>query len=167
MMIAALKRRLHDVRMKTDRPTPGPLVPMRGLLGYQLRRAWLAMAADLGQRLDDLQLTGMSLSVLLMIEANPGISQSELAAQLEIKRANMTPLAANFSERGLIERRATDGRSFGLRLTAAGQALAQRAWASVDENEQRFLSRLSPGQPAQLRALLLALRGSSGCEPGA
>ncbi len=138
---------------------------MQGLLGYQLRRAWLAMATDLGQRLDDLQLTGMSLSVLLMVEANPGISQSELAAQLDIKRANMTPLAAQFTERGLIERRATDGRSFGLHLTAAGQALAKRAWASVDENERRFLSRLPPDQPAQLRASLLALRGPSGREP--
>lgn len=130
-MIAALKRRLHDGGMKIDRPTNGPLIPMQGLLGYQLRRAWLAMAADLGHRLDDLQLTGMSLSVLLMIEANPGISQSEVATQLEIKRANMTPLAAQFTKRGLIERRATDGRSFGLRLTAAGQTLAKRAWASV------------------------------------
>ena len=165
-MIAALKRRLHDSQMKTDRLANGPLVPMQGLLGYQLRRAWLAMAADLGQRLDDLQLTGMSLSVLLMIEANPGISQSALATQLEIKRANMTPLATNFSERGLIERRATDGRSFGLRLTAAGQDLAKRAWVSVGENEERFMTRLSPGQPAELRALLLALRGPSGCEPG-
>ena len=167
MMIAALKRRLHDGGMKIDRPTNGPLIPMQGLMGYQLRRAWLAMAADLGQRLDDLQLTGMSLSVLLMIEANPGISQSELATQLDIKRANMTPLAAQFTKRGLIERRATDGRSFGLRLTAAGQALAKRAWASIEENEERFLSRLQPGQPAQLCALLLALRGPSGCEPQA
>ncbi len=157
-MIAALKRRLHDSAMKADRPNDGPLVPMQGLLGYQLRRTWLAMAADLGQRLDHLQLTGMSLSVLLMIEANPGISQSELAAQLDIKRANMTPLAALFTERGLIERRATDGRSFGLRLTAAGRDLARRAWASVTENEKRFLSRLSPGQPDQLREFLLALR---------
>lgn len=162
MLIAALKRRLHDGPMKTAPTISGPLVPMQGLLGYQLRRAWLAMASDLGQRLDDLQLTGMSLSVLLMIEANPGISQSELASQLEIKRANMTPLAAQFTERGLIERRATDGRSFGLRLTTSGKALADRAWASVAQNEERFLSRLSSGQPAQLRDMLIAIRGAAG-----
>lgn len=166
MLIATLKGRLHDAPVKIDRPSDtGLQVPMQGLLGYQLRRAWLAMAADLGHRLDALSLTGMSLSVLLMIEANPGVSQSELARQLEIKRANMTPLAAQFADRGLIERRATDGRSHGLRLTAAGHRLVHAAWASVAENERRFLSRLPPEQQDLLRDLLVALRREDAGEP--
>lgn len=151
--------------MKTAEPShDGFRIPMQDLLGYQLRRAWLAMAADLGRRLDGLSLTGMSLSVLLMIEANPGVSQSELARHLQIKRANMTPLTAQFARRGLIERRATDGRSHGLRLTEAGRRLAEAAWASVAENETLFLSRLPGERRDHLFDLLVALR-QDGTDP--
>lgn len=136
----------------------GLQIPMRDLLGYQLRRAWIAMGADLGQRLETLSLTGMSLSVLLMIESNPGVSQSELARQMDIKRANMTPLAAQFAERGLVERLATDGRSHGLQLTPAGRELVRQAWACVTENEQKFLSRLSPADQLNANRILAALR---------
>lgn len=158
MLFASLKRRLHDDVMTADPPAVGLVVPMQGLLGYQLRRAWLAMAADLGHRLEALSLTAMGLSVLLMIEANPGVSQSELARQLDIKRANMTPLAAQFADRGLIARHPTDGRSHGLRLTNAGRRLARKAWTSIAENELLFLSRVPDDQRDHLKALLVALR---------
>jgi DNA-binding MarR family transcriptional regulator len=159
MLIASLKRRLHDGIMKDASPPDECLTtPMQGLLGYQLRRAWLAMGADLGKRLEDLSLTGMSLSVLLMIEANPGVSQSELARHMDVKRANMTPITAQFADRGLIERKATDGRSHGLLLTSAGRDLARLAWECVAANERRFLSRLSESEQAEARRILIALR---------
>ncbi len=136
----------------------GLKIPMQGLLGFQLRRAWVAMGADLGRRLEPLSLTGMSLSVLLMIEANPGVSQSELARQMDIKRANMTPMIAQFVERGMVERIATDGRSHGLQLSTAGEALVRQAWSAVRDNEQTFLSRLTPADRAHAARILTALR---------
>lgn len=158
MLIARLKRPLHDGDMNIDdTPDDALQTPTQGLLGYQLRRAWLAMGGDLGQRLEALSLTGMSLSVLLMIEANPGVSQSELARQMDIKRANMTPITAQFDDRGLIERVATDGRSHGLRLSSAGRDLVRRAWSCVVANERKFLSRLSESEQSQAARILIAL----------
>ena len=130
---------------------------MQSLMGYGLRRAWLAMGSDLGDRLLPLGLTGKSLSVLLMIEANPGVSQSRLAGHLDIKRANMTPLVTGFEERGLIERSPTDGRSHGLRLTTAGGQLVRKAWACIAENEERFLIRLAEADRSLLRKLLATI----------
>src|SRR4051812_1971702 len=108
---------------------PALVNPLQSLAGYQLRRASLAVGADLSERLDVLGLTVVSLSVLLLIEANPGVTQSQLGRLLAIKRANMAPLAAQFSNRGLIDREAADGRSHGLALTPEGAALAKQAWA--------------------------------------
>ena len=55
-------------------------------------------------------------SVLLVIEANPNISQSEIGRMLEIAGANMAPLISRLQKRELIERQSVDGRSHGLEL---------------------------------------------------
>ena len=132
--------------------------PFGGLLGYQLRRASLLMASDLGERLENLQLTVTGLSVLLMIEANPGVRQTELAKVLGIRSANLAPLVAGFVARGLIDRRPTDKRSHGLRLTPQGLALAARAWIAVRASEARFGRCVSAKERAMLNGLLAALR---------
>lgn len=132
--------------------------PFGGLLGYQLRRASLLMASDLGDRLEPLQLTVTGLSVLLMIEANPGVRQTELAKVLGIKSANLAPLVAGFAARGLIVRRPTDKRSHGLRLTPTGHALAVEAWAEVRASEARFARCVSAQERAMLNRMLTSLR---------
>lgn len=142
-------------------------MPLEQLLGYQLRRAWLAIGSDLGQRLEPLGLTGMSLSVLLMIKTNPGVSQSELAREMSIKRANMTPLTAQFAERGWVERIATDGRSHGLRLTPAGKVLTDLAWQAVQANERKFLECLAEDDRTSVHRILRALRSGADTVHGA
>lgn len=116
------------------------------------------MSADLAERLEVLSLTAISLSVLLMIQANPGVTQSELGRELGVKRANMAPLTAQFGERGLIDRQATDGRSQGLHLTAEGARLAAQAWSSVTANEASGVAHLTQAERAMLTGLLGRLR---------
>jgi DNA-binding MarR family transcriptional regulator len=139
--------------------------PFGGLLGYQLRRASMLMASDLGDRLEPLQLTVTGLSVLLMIEANPGVRQTELAKVLGIKSANLAPLVAGFAARGLIDRRPTDKRSHGLRLTPEGLDLASRAWREVGASEARFSRCVSAEERRMLNGLLAALRDVAHAEP--
>ncbi|PZO05956.1 MAG: transcriptional regulator protein [Alphaproteobacteria bacterium] len=133
---------------------------LEGLLGYQLRRTSLAMGADLVIRLEPLGLTLITMSILLLVESNPGITQSEIGRRLAIKRANMAPLTAQLSDKGLIDRVRSDGRSHGLSLTSGGQDLACRAREHVRANEARFLSRLRPGEQTVLADLLLRVRGA-------
>ena len=99
------------------------------------------------------------------IDAEPGLSPSELAAILGVKRPNLSHLLRLMAERGWIERRrvANDQRSVQLHLLPAGRALVgathgrvagvlQRAiegLTSVDlRSLDRSLSRLQDRLPA-------------------
>jgi DNA-binding MarR family transcriptional regulator len=134
--------------------------PLDGLLGYQLRRAWAAMSSDLTRSIEDLELTITEMSVLLLIEANPQITQSEVGRALSIQRANVVPLASTLSQRDLIDREAVDGRSHGLTLSAKGRALAREARRRIAEHEKRFLSRIPTADRTRLMRLLGALWSS-------
>ncbi len=96
-----------------------PSNPLEQLLGYQLRRASQAMMADLGAELAELELRVTEMSVLLVIDENPDITQSEIGRVLAIQRANMVPLTTQLERRGLIRRGATIGRAQALRLNSS------------------------------------------------
>jgi DNA-binding MarR family transcriptional regulator len=125
--------------------------PLKSLPGYVLRRASSKVAAELGAQLAPIRLRSAQVSVLLLIEANPGITQSELGRILDIQRANMTPLVGRLSARGLVERQKVDGRSQGLVLTGEGVTLTSEARAAIIAFEDSLALRI----PAKLRPHLL------------
>lgn len=131
--------------------------PLRSLPGYALRRASAAMMEDLGQRLNVLDLRTTDVSVLILIDANPGVTQSGLCRALGIQRANMTPLIARLDKRNLLERTAVDGRSHGLALTKAGQLLLSQARKTIAAHEDTLLSRIPEEHRAHLVPALQAL----------
>ncbi|MGE4481969.1 MarR family winged helix-turn-helix transcriptional regulator [Acidocella sp.] len=131
-----------------------PVNPLESLLGYQLRRASQAMLADLAAELADLDLRVTDMSVLLVIETNPDITQSEIGRVLAIQRANMVPLITQLERRGLVRRGATIGRAQALRLTAAGRALARDCHKRVAEHEGHYLADLSKTRRGTLLNLL-------------
>ena len=132
--------------------------PFHGVMAFQLRHASVLVAADLGERLADLSLTITNLSVLLMIQSKPGVTQTQLGKVLGIQRANLAPLTATFAARGLIQRNRIDGRSHSLSLANGGADLAARAWDHVRANEMYLLHRLSDVQRAAVVGLLQSLR---------
>ncbi|MFM5950298.1 MAG: MarR family winged helix-turn-helix transcriptional regulator [Novosphingobium sp.] len=131
--------------------------PLRHLPGYALRRASAAMMAELAERLAPLGVRQVEASILLVLAANPGISQSALGKLLGIQRANMTPLAARLEQRGLIKRTASDGRSLGLALSQQGATLAARVREQVDLHERVVTERIPPEHRPHLIPALLAL----------
>lgn len=129
--------------------------PLDELVGYQLRRASVAMLDDLTTALADLDLRPTGASILLLVGANPGITQSAIGRILQIERANMAPQAAMLTKREWVARTASDGRSQGLRLTATGKAMVTKVRARIAAHEQRFIEGFSEAEKA---ALLRALR---------
>lgn len=128
--------------------------PLDDMVGYQLRRASVAMLDDLAAALADLDLRPTGASILLLVGANPGITQSAIGRILEIERANMAPQAAMLTSRDFVARSASDGRSQGLRLTAAGKAVVTKVRARIAAHEQRFVAGFSDAEKASLlRAL--------------
>ena len=129
-------------------------------LGYQLRRASALMMADLARELAALDLRPAEVTALLMVEENPGCSQSEVGQALGIKRANMVPIISRLMDRDLLARDRVDGRSHALRLTPTGADAARDARARIDGHEARFLALLEKGDLAALFRSLAAIRSA-------
>ncbi|MBD8545154.1 MarR family winged helix-turn-helix transcriptional regulator [Sphingomonas sp. CFBP 8760] len=130
--------------------------PFDSHLGYLLRRASNAIIGELAQRLDAIGLKVSEASILLLIEHNPRITQSDLGRMLGIKRANMVPLAAGLESRGLVTRQPVNGRSHGLTLTETGKATCTNARGIMAEQERFILERLG-GDDRAARSVLTRL----------
>lgn len=131
--------------------------PLQDLPGYALRRASAAVMAKLAERLATLDLRPSEASVLLVIGANPGVTQSEIGRLLDIARANMAPLTARLAARDLIVREAAGGRSHGLTLSDAGRRLTKKAQRIVAELEAELMERIPAAQRAGFLRTLKAL----------
>jgi DNA-binding MarR family transcriptional regulator len=95
---------------------------MHGYLGYLLRRAQMLAYADFIAELQELNLSPGQFGVLTVIEANPGLRQSEVSSALGIQKTNFVSVLNGFERRGIAVRKAAAGdrRSYALHLTPAG-----------------------------------------------
>src|SRR5262245_17986742 len=112
-------------------------------LGYFMRRAQVWVFQDFIRTLKILHLSPAQYSVLLVIDANPGLSQARLASTLGIQRARLVRLLHKLDRRGLTKRlpSSADGRTHALRLTAKGQELVRRAQALAEQHEARLVDK--------------------------
>jgi DNA-binding MarR family transcriptional regulator len=131
------------------------------LAGYQLRRAHTRFFANFTERLADHAITPGQLGLLLMIEGNPGISQTALARAVGIERSTLGEFIDKFQERSLVERRGSivDRRSHALHLTATGTAFVKGVMPAVEAHEEAVMSALSPADRATLVRLLALIAG--------
>lgn len=133
--------------------------PLALLPGYLLRRASAASLLALNQRLESLQLRHTGASLLLLIGANPDITQSEAGRILDIQRANMVPLVARLIGQRLVSRRKVDGRSQALFLTPLGQETQQKVWRIISAYEADLLEKVPVEMQPHVVAILHALWG--------
>lgn len=140
------------------------MVRMHGYLGYLLRRAQMLAYADFIAELEHLNLSPGQFGVLTVIEANPGLRQSEVSAALGIQKTNFVAVVNDFERRGIAVRKAATGdrRSHALHLTPAGKALMRKARAAQARHEARLVGRLGRRGRAQLLTLLEKLTRASG-----
>jgi DNA-binding MarR family transcriptional regulator len=114
------------------------------LLGYALKRAQLRVFEDFLQSVAPVQLTPAQFSVLLLLDANPGRNQTELASTLGILRPNFVAMLDALEGRGLVlrTRSPNDRRSHILVLTDKGRATLTRAKKLVATRHEARLSEL-------------------------
>jgi DNA-binding MarR family transcriptional regulator len=124
--------------------------PLDSVLGYWLRMASNAMMMSLARDLAEIGLSVVEASVLLVVGANPGITQSEIGRLLDIHRANMVPLAAKLAEARLTVARTGAGRAKALTLSARGEKIASAARRIVARSEGAFAVGLGPDRRMQL-----------------
>jgi DNA-binding MarR family transcriptional regulator len=131
--------------------------PLSSLPGYALRRAANATAAELAGRLAPLGLRQSDVSLMMLVEANPGATASALGRELDIQRANMVPLLNRMERAGWIERAPIDRKSQGLALTAAGRAKLGEGRRVIEQFERDLIARVPPEHRAHLLPALNAL----------
>ena len=132
------------------------LGPLPHLVGYMLRRAQLAVFQDFWRGYEPFDIRPAQYAVLIVIERNPGLRQSQISSALNIKRANLVALLDSLESRGLAKREpvATDRRSYALHLTDDGAALMRQLAELNAVHEARVNSIIGePGRQELLRLL--------------
>ena len=139
---------------------------LESLIGYNARRAALAVIAVFLERMAPYGLRPVDFSILSLITHNPGITARQLCHALGLLPPNMVGVINGFEKRGLIERRPdpADRRATLLRLTAGGAALAREAVARAKAVTQATLEPLAETERETLTALLRKLADMP--EPG-
>ena len=137
---------------------------LRTLVGYNARRASLAIVEVFMQRMAVYGLKVVDFSVLSLVAHNPGVTSRQLCATLNVLPPNMVGLIAALEQRGLIERRPhpNDGRAMGVHLSEAGAALTTQAEQTAAQLEEDATSRLTATERKTLIRLLQKVYDGSG-----
>jgi DNA-binding MarR family transcriptional regulator len=146
-------RRRSPGQADKTRPALGVLPD---LLGYQLRLAQRAIFADFADSMQDQDMSPGLFGILVIIEANPGLKQSELALAAHLDRSTVVAVVDKLEARRLVERRTApeDRRVNGLWLTEHGASLLRTLKRKVSSHERRLTRNLTAGERQQLVALL-------------
>jgi DNA-binding MarR family transcriptional regulator len=126
------------------------------LIGYNARRAALAVIAQFLERMAVYDLKPVDFSVMSVVVHNPGVTSRQLCAALNILPPNLVGLVQSLESRGLLERlpHPHDGRAMGLHPTDKGLELMEKAEATASELEMNIGSKLTPTQVQNLVTLL-------------
>ena len=122
--------------------------PLRGYLGYQIRQAQAAVFRNLAAATADVDVTPGEYGLLTMINANPGITQIQLAAAHKLDKSTLSLAVTRLAKRGLIRRARSldDERANRLFLPKAGARLLEKVRECVEAQERTINSALRPGE---------------------
>jgi DNA-binding MarR family transcriptional regulator len=114
---------------------------LRKLIGYQMKRTFNVLQADLTETLEPFGLRMLTYTALILIVDNPGLRQSQLAEAMDIERPNMVIVVDSLERRNLITRNTADydRRANSLKATFAGRKLCEMANEAVKAHEARML----------------------------
>lgn len=129
--------------------------------GYALKRAQITAFDAFARATAGMQITPPRYTALVILEANPGISQTALGEALGTARSGAMTLTDWLVGRNLAERRhrPDDKRAWGLYLTGEGSELVVRLKRRVFAHDQRLAARLTARERSELLRLLEKIAG--------
>jgi DNA-binding MarR family transcriptional regulator len=140
--------------------SPVSLDNLPELLGYNLRRAQIEMWRDFSQNVGDGLVRPGLYSLILLVGANPGIAQIELANYLGVDKASIVALIDRVEDAGWVirKRSAEDRRRHGIFLTPAGIKKLAQLKREVSAHDKKFTDRFTPAEYQQLLEFLQRIR---------
>lgn len=129
---------------------------LQSLIGYNARRAALAVINEFVPRMARYGLRPVDFSILSVVHHNPGITSRQLCDALNLLPPNLVGKVGTLEKRGLLLRHPhpQDGRALGLHLTADGRALMAQAEATALELENDAAAALTADERSTLIRLL-------------
>lgn len=126
------------------------------LVGYHLRLTQLAVFRDFAESVGEAQITPSLYAVLVIIDANPGLKQTELAKAVRLDRSSVVSVIDKLEKQKLVVRQRVEGdrRTNALALTDAGRELLSELTPLVDAHEARLSGNLSEREHTTLIRLL-------------
>lgn len=140
--------------------TPVSLDNLPDLLGYNLRRAQIEMWRDFTQNVGNGEIRPGLYSLILLVGANPGIAQIELANYLGVDKASIVALIDRLEESNwVVRKRSTeDRRRHGIFLTPAGTKKLAQLKREVTAHDKKFAERFTVEEYKQLIEFLQRVR---------
>ena len=74
------------------------------LIGYRLRIAQIGIFRDFCTSVGEAEITPTLFGVLVLIDANPGMKQTQLADAIQLDRSSVVSVLDKLEARGLVER---------------------------------------------------------------
>ncbi len=139
------------------------LGPLADMVGFHLRLAQEASFRGFAQRVGARDLKPRRFAILLLIDQNPGLTQTALSLASGRDKSTLTPALDDLERRGLIERRRApkDRRVRALHLTGGGRSLLRELTRHAIAHE-RELDRILGAGKAQFIAALRRIAMSLG-----
>ena len=147
--------------MVDEANAPIALGKLGELLGYNFRVAQLRAFETFAGCVEDPGLTPTLAGMLLLIEANPGIKQTDIAAALRLDRSTLVRLVDRCEERKLVKRIAStvDRRVTTPALTPRGKTYVAAMREKLDRHETQLSARLTGRERTTLLSLMRRLNG--------
>jgi len=140
------------------KPTSDIVEPevLRDLVSYRVRLVQIAAFKRFEAVLKGFGTAPRYFGMLAIVEANPGISQSRLAAAIFLERASLVPILETMEREGIVRREGspTDRRLRCVSLTEAGKDLLDATKPHVAEHEARLVTGLNARERKTLIWLL-------------
>jgi len=157
--VARASRPKAAVSRPRSATVPADLGLLPSLLGYRLRLAQRAIFTDFVASMGEAEISPGLFGILVIIEANPGLKQTELAIAAHLDRSSIVPVVDKLEARGYVSRRASviDRRVNGLWLTPEGSTVLGKLKRTVLAHERRIARRLTDAEQQQLFDLLAKL----------
>jgi DNA-binding MarR family transcriptional regulator len=131
------------------------LGPLGDMVGFHLRLAQEASFRAFAQRVGARDLKPRRFAILMLIEQNPGLTQTALSRASGRDKSTLTPALDDLERRGLIERRRSprDRRVQSVYLTGAGRSQLRELARHAAAHERRLDRVLGAGKAQFLAAL--------------
>ncbi|MDO9438706.1 MarR family winged helix-turn-helix transcriptional regulator [Hydrogenophaga sp.] len=146
----------RNLSSNSSEPTEVDTTFLESLLGYNARRAALAVITVFLRRMEPYGFRPVDFSVLSLIAHNPGVTSRQICTTLDILPPNLVGMVKVLIKRGLVVRKThtSDRRAKGLHLSPEGQTLYNEAQATAASLERDVAGRLTPDELVTLIALL-------------